>query len=253
MSLWKLAFPAAAVAAVLQVGTLSHAATITDPLTGSGNLDNTPAAVNDVNPADRWEAPTSLTRTAGGTAIATGSATTDDVATLGFTPVSGNVYQLSTTLTTGGGSGGDWLYIAFVNKRTTTNLFDGGTLQGPFALIRTNAASASDPAGAVYAFAGPGASNQFASDPDNGAGTHTLTLELDTTAAAWKVRFLEDGVQIGSPHTYQTNPTISAVSFGAYQSATGTALNFSLTTVPEPASAALFGAGALCLLARRRA
>jgi len=245
-------------ACVAGLGKTCHATTITDPLTGSGDLNNSSPGIDDYNGADKWQAtPAHFTRTGSGTTIPA-SPGTNDIASLAFVPAAGTVYSLSTTFNFGvAGSAGDWLFIAFLGARNNQDLFSGGaggTNTAPFALIRTSALNAGDPAGAVYAFAGPAVTNQFAFSAGTGTGTHTLTLQLDTTGAAWKTSFFEDGLQVGSTFTYSTNPTLTAVSFGNYQSAAGAATNFSLTSVPEPASLLLCGLGmaSLLLVSRRR-
>jgi hypothetical protein len=128
--------------------------------------------------------------------------------------------------------------------------------------------------GQEVVFGGPGTGNQRLATAVGAVATgvaHTFTLQLDTTAAAWRLNAFLDGVQqdlngasAGNTYTYATNPAARYLAIstgtnvtGSESVANGTIDNFVLTgptIVPEPGmvGVVLVGLGWLAAGRRRR-
>ena len=177
---------------------------------------------------------------------------------LPFTPQAGNVYDLHLAIASSGtGASGNWLGLAFAQAGLSGHTSGGGSSalsnDATYGLIIDKGS------GVVQSFAGLGTANGkistsagFLSQGTSSPTYHTFDILLDTTNTSWTVSWLVDGVQPagGSPFTYTTNPTIGNVIFGTNK-LTGVVSDFSLTTVPEPASLGLFALGALGILRRK--
>jgi hypothetical protein len=244
---------------------------ISDPLTGSGALNGSAPLVDTYNPTDTWNAyngsatsyftrgATNTTMTATNVQFLNGTANPAAPATadLMFSPTAGNLYTLTATFTLGTGTNGEWLPFGFTGVDSNTLTYSAAS-NGPWMLIRTTATnSGSQNAGDLQLFPTGTSSSQAVTGVNSGVtgSTETLSIVLDTTQPQWAASWYENGSQLGTTYTYPagSNPTsISAVEFGEYWQASGSVANFSLTTVPEPASLSVMAIGAIGLLTRRR-
>jgi hypothetical protein len=139
---------------------------------------------------------------------------------LPFMPHAGYIYTLTASLTFSGNPG-NWIGLGFAQNVPTNTAIgygrfsDGGSVppdEGPNGydwIILTEGN------GNVQYFAGAGGSGAvtnlngfFAA----GAGTHTVTVGLDTTGTKWVMDAFVDGVSAGT-NTYSSNPPIGAVGF----------------------------------------
>lgn len=149
-----------------------------------------------------------------------------DASTLGdswvlpFTPHAGYIYTLTASLTFTGNPG-SWVGLGFaqtvpINAAINFGRYaDGGTTppdQGPngydFIIL-------TESSGNIQYFAGPAAAPAGTIANSNnffpaGAGTHTVTVVLDTTGTQWGMSASVDGNLAGT-NTYGTNPPIGAV------------------------------------------
>jgi len=185
-----------------------------------------------------------------------------NTALLAFTPQSGYVYTLSATLTFTA-TPGNWIALGFASHNPAQNagsakLTDTGAT-GPdgIAWMIANDATGNN----EQFFSGPGASPGAgiggAQGLMSGAGTFTLSLNLDTTGSLWTISSFIDGTQLGTAFTYTANPTIAAVglgqnSLGAPGNVKWDTFDLSATTVPEPSAFALAGIGAAMFALLRR-
>jgi hypothetical protein len=225
---------------------------------GTAGATWTSDSTTSTNPDALWNA-------SGGTY--TGTGTTD--ATLGtlitnaflpFVPQSGLIYDAHIALASSGvGASGNWLGLTFAPAGLNGHTAGGG------ASALSNMAGAGliidKGSGQVQSFGGAGTANGainsatgFVAQGTTTPTYHTFDILLDTTGVQWKVSWLVDGVTpsgVGTTSfTYATNPSIGDIVFGSNK-LTGTASDFSLTTVPEPGSMMILGLGALVLTRRR--
>jgi hypothetical protein len=148
-----------------------------------------------------------------------------DASTLGdswllpFTPHAGYVYTVTASLTFSGNPN-NWVGLGFAQRAPTNaaggygRFSDGGATppqQGPNGydwLILTESG------GTIQYFTGPGGSPAGGitngSFFTSGAGTHIVTVVLDTTGAQWKYSASVDGTSTLT-YTYSSNPPIGAV------------------------------------------
>ena len=144
-----------------------------------------------------------------GTLLGSGldNSTAGDSWLLPFTPHSGYIYTETAVLTFYGGPG-NWIGLGF-SQTIPTNAVGSARMgdadvNGYDWILLVNGGTAN-----VEWFGSPGtpaiynANNSFA----GGAGTHTVTVVLDTTAAQWAISAYVDGVQMGSTTSYTSNPT----------------------------------------------
>ena len=103
--------------------------------------------------------------------------------------------------------------------------------------------------GQVVSFLGPGLTSS--AGEGTYTGSTTLTIVLNTEAAAWTAEWFVNGGSVRS-EAYGSNPTINYVGLGIEDGASTTFSNFELTVVPEPGSLALMGLGGLLIARRRR-
>jgi len=181
---------------------------------------------------------------------------------LPIVPVLGYTYDLEATITTPAATGGHGLEMAF--------LYNNGNGH----LTAEQAISNNDPAGLILdrdavsgggyfdVFEGTGTSGDThfapsATDLTSGAPGNTVTVDIlytPTSSTSGTLSWYMNGfLATGSPVTV-TGLTggISDIQLGDNRAAVGTITNFSLTAVPEPASAALALISAVPLLMRRR-
>jgi hypothetical protein len=199
----------------------------------------------------------SITGTGGTTAQQIGSAF------LSFTPESNKVYTLSVTLSQPTGTAaGQWASIGFSNGITTAQTHNTTTTGGaPWMLWRNGAAGGND----VEAYPGRAANPSGGAAEVDATVSATLTIELNTLASAWQVRWLVDGTPFynytyktlqtdpGSQQNFDGNPVITQVSIARNASSAPVFDTFTLTeAIPEPSAALLGSLGLLALLRRRR-
>jgi hypothetical protein len=126
---------------------------------------------------------------------------------LPFTPHPGYLYTETAVLTFYGGPG-NWVGLGFAQTIPTNAVgsarMGDADVNGYDWILLVNGGTAN-----VEWFGSPGtpaiynANNSFA----GGAGTHTVTVVLDTTAAQWAISAYVDGVQMGPTTNYTSNPT----------------------------------------------
>lgn len=159
-------------------------------------------------------------------------------ALLAFTPQAGYIYSLSGTVTTD--TAGGWLSLGFSQNANINANFYGATNNGSAWILKH-----------------PNSSEQFFSDSTTAAGgaaiagTVTLGVVLNTTAAQWTAEWFVNGSKVGSTYTYTTNPTINYVGFSKSVTS-GTIDDFSFSAVPEPSIASLGVLAAMMVIGRRR-
>ncbi|MGC9261493.1 MAG: PEP-CTERM sorting domain-containing protein, partial [Phycisphaerae bacterium] len=193
------------------------------------------------------------------------SGKTRDSAYLGFTPISGQVYTLSATLTITGvdsAPGNDSLDIGFPgNIQAGTNPLGGtSTLNtgwdwpasisnvyaSPWVLLNASG-------GGTY-FTGPYTEGSGTMSSTAAVGSaNNIAITLNTGASAWTYQVFDNSNAVSPVVTFTTNPTITAIGL-QNAGVIGTVSNFSLTdvAVPEPATLALAAAGGLVLLLLKR-
>lgn len=177
---------------------------------------------------------------------------------LPFTPQSGYLYTLSATITFTGAPG-NWVSLGFSQfnpVNSATPRFADSAVNGYDWMIANDATGNNE-----QFFAGvrgtPAAGIGGSQALMSGAGTFTLTLNLDTSGAQWGISSFIDGVQLGTNFVYGSNPTIAAVGLGQNTLTTPGNLqwdNIQLTAspVPEPSAFALAGVGAAMFALLRR-
>lgn len=166
-----------------------------------------------------------------------------DNAFLAFTPTVGKVYTLSATLTQP--SGASWAAIGFTeNSNVAIDFWENTpTVTAPWVLYRAAA-------GNVDSFLGPLTGG--VEDEGDHPGGISLSILLNTEGAAWTAEWFVNGGSVRS-ETFASNPTgINYVGLGRENNTDVIFSSFSLTVIPEPSVAALFGLGGLALLRRRR-
>lgn len=204
----------------------------------------------DVRPNNQTWTANSLWK-ADGSKTANGNAN----AWLPFAPQAGKIYALTLEANPDASTSNDWFAIGFSDGNATTNWHTNAANQiFGWMLNRENDASAS----VIQTFLGPDTTDAagFDLNPDI-VGPVELQVVLNTMDAAWTLEWLVDGQSLRGPVAFGTNPPISQVGFGAWNTATGLVGNFTLADltaepIPEPATLSLLGLGGLLALRRRR-
>ncbi len=174
--------------------------------------------------------------------------------TLPFSPVAGNIYELSANLsfTTNDTS---WIGLGFADASASwtglpalgnANRFTGTVITGYSWMI-------SAPTAGQSGFRGNGGNNAATENPgvEVLSSAVALTITLDTTAANWQTSYFVNSVLLGTTTATGSQP-IDSVGFSVFNGALGSVDNFQLSVVPEPGAALLGGIGLLALLRRRR-
>jgi len=237
---------------------------IFDPLDGSGTPGS--GTLHNTAPTDRtggigsdlWDADeTTTTPFQSDGTINTGQAAG---AWIAFTPMVGNIYQLSATLNTTAGDA-QWNALGFTSGGDSTQTFNGDGGFGNMLLRQerdpffSNFANATiDPA---TAFPGEDTGGGVAFDVGTGAIDYAIILDAtDADSANWTMAFYADGTQVLGPTTAASGNfnTINHVGLSTLENAAGTVSDFQLATliIPEPASLALLGLGSALILGGRR-
>ena len=179
--------------------------------------------------------------------------------TLPFSPVAGNIYELSANLafTTNDTS---WIGVGFADASATWtglpalgngNRFTGSVITG--SVITGYSWMISAPTAGQSGFRGNGGTNAATETPgvEVFSSSVLLTITLDTTAANWQTSYFVNSVLLGTTTAVGSQP-IDSVGFSVFNGALGSVDNFQLTSIPEPSAALLGAAGVLGLLRRRR-
>ena len=203
---------------------------------------------------------------------ADGSQTAADAATNGssdaylpFTPSSGNIYTLSATMSPSLTSGSNWFALGFVGSFSSATSTTGGAVNngdgvnawfadsgsgqlnaGPW-LLMNSGWNGEDPNESY--FPGPGASGAV---DFTGKSGDTVAIVLNTQSSAWTFQVFVNGTNVSPVIPFSSNPAITGVGLGQFAPAVGSVSNFSLTSVPEPATLGLCAVGGLGLLLLKR-
>jgi hypothetical protein len=127
-----------------------------------------------------------------------------------FTPRAGYVYTVTASVTFLGNPG-NWIAMGFgqnlpTNAAAGSGQFNQSGVNGfDWILLNEN--------GNTEYFAANSTTITNATLFTGGAGTHTVTVALDTTGAQWVIYAFVDGVSAGT-NTYATNPTLASVGIG---------------------------------------
>jgi hypothetical protein len=151
---------------------------------------------------------------------------------LPFYPQAGYVYTLTASLTFTGNPG-SWVGLGFAqndpaNIALGNGRFSDSGVNGYDWLILN------EPSGNVQYFTGP---RGTAPDIFNGTGftggAQTLKVQvvLDTTGSLWSMTAYVNGVQMGSPVTYSSNPSIGAVGITQTSLSASTAVQWNYLTL----------------------
>lgn len=206
---------------------------------------------------------------------ASSGATGSSDAFLPFTPSNGNVYTLSANFdVVGGSTNPNWFAFGFVQSFSSATSTVTGAANNGNGVNAWPGSSGTDTASASYLNAGPwllvqknnvqaAYPNQYFTGPGaaangtypSGVGTADMSIVLNTEASAWTYQVFEGGTSVSPIIAFATNPAIGGVMLGQWANTSGQVSNFSLTSVPEPASLGLcvFGGLGLLLLRRRTA
>lgn len=260
-----------ALVSLAALGTLSLAASAQAGVIFSDDFDATVgntinATAPDVRPgSETWTSTADTAFAAGGHAGMVNAARS---AYLSFTPVAGNIYELSVDVRLNSTSGGIATLGFFDNRITTTTSPNAGSpndVRTPWLGLRNNGGAllrdkVDDGQGFADKTTAVETSTIKASDAPLTWKWNTLKLVLDTTGTDWTLAgYVTDTtdtlVQVGTTHTYVGNGGLNAVTSVGFSSIAGTTIqydNFLLNNVvPEPASLALLALGALAMLPRR--
>ena len=148
---------------------------------------------------------------------------------LPFTPTDGHVYKVTVEANPDASGSSDWFALGFsqsANVGAGQGWHTSNTVHS-WMLNRENDASTS----VIQTFRGAGTANGASHDliPDV-VGPVQMSVVLDTTGVNWTVQWFAQGSAIRGPEAFGTNPTATShVGIGAWNTATGSVDNFSLT------------------------
>ncbi|MDA8378783.1 MAG: PEP-CTERM sorting domain-containing protein [Planctomycetia bacterium] len=184
-------------------------------------------------------------------------------AQLNFTPLSGDIYTLSATVSlTNGANTAAYLSIGFLSNANSSNLtagWDNGNVTSgdvsasPWVLVTWE-----NDAGTY--FTGPGTKNAagFSTGQSGALTNDNFEIVLNTTGAdtsnsPWTYQIYNNNTLVSgsNPIDLPAGTVINEVGMQA-ASATGTVSSFELATVPEPATLGLVAVGGLGLLLLKR-
>ena len=204
------------------------------------------------------------TWTAASTIMANGSMAAGSAsAWLPYTFGSGT-YEVKLDINTTYSNSTAFLVVSFINSNTPWGTGQFNTVTGTYSTFGLRRNLEAD------FWAGTGnAGNVVMGSLSSGTSLiGTLRLVLNTTGTNWtvdtyytpsggsEITFDMNGASAGTTYTYATNPsTFKGVGFSSNTGSAGSVDNFTLSTVPEPSTAALLllgGASALCIALRRR-
>jgi hypothetical protein len=171
-------------------------------------------------------------------------------AVLPFTPLSGEIYQLQATFIAaspfGSGNSG-WAALQFLD----TSSGNYASASRPSMIFRADGGGTGfqNGIGGSGTVSGTAATGSYTSD------TVVNTMVLNTTGSTWTVAFSwqdlthpADSVSAAAVPLSSPGSTVNTVDLGFVPGTTGTITNFSLQTVPDPATLGLFAIGGLGLL-----
>jgi hypothetical protein len=238
-------------AVVLSVGSAASASLIVDTVIYADPLDGVSGDLDGTSPADRggtgsvdWDAISSFK--ANGSIVVGGKGG----AWLPFTPVAGNIYQLSADVnTTGSSNSNQWSTLGFSNAGDADDHF---IPQGYATMILRDDR---DPVSST-AFTGLGTGGSSNYVPPSGVVELAIVLDAtDASAANWTAEYFFDGTSLGTPATAASGSfgDITHAGFSTLSSSAGTVADFQLATmvIPEPVSLAFLALGGVALLKRR--
>ncbi|HZM04366.1 MAG TPA: hypothetical protein VFC44_15295 [Candidatus Saccharimonadales bacterium] len=133
---------------------------------------------------------------------------------LPFTPQSGYVYNVSASVNINGNPG-SWVVACFAQHYTNYPIASAP----PNGSISAYDWTLRNFTGNTEYFGGGAAANAiYNATPaiPTGAGAYTFTQILDTTGSKWVVTAFFNGVQLGVPFTYASNPAIGALGVGQH-------------------------------------
>ncbi len=173
-----------------------------------------------------------------------GGAISGGASNLAFTPSAGYIYTLSIDVTVTN-STTSWISFGFTDSLShSANPFEPSSTM----LLRGTADGSGN---WVQGFRGP--FEQYTASPGPAANPfgveNNLAIVLDTTGAQWSTSSYVNG-ELAGTYVYTTNPTIAGVGINFGTAATFS--HFTLSAVPEPATAVLLIGGLGLLTARRR-
>ncbi|MDF3129122.1 PEP-CTERM sorting domain-containing protein [Kiritimatiellaeota bacterium B1221] len=222
----------------LMVSKVSAEVLYSEDFEGTGDLHGTTPDVRTGNfgtdASATWQARTGPSFSATG-GIPSGN---KGSALLAFTPVTGQLYELSVDIR-GTSSSVDnddkWLGVGFSQNADLTRDMSANRGYAWMSIV-------SDPdLGQGNRYGGSNGSN---SDAFTFSRTETwvnLKVLLDTRDTNWSASWYVDDVKVTDTFTYTTNPTINWVGYSVQQNSKGVYDNFQLSVIPEPSSLMLVG------------
>jgi hypothetical protein len=157
---------------------------------------------------------------------------------LPFTPQSGYVYYLTASVNLNANPG-SWIVTCFAQKYQHFAIASAP----PNSSINAYDWTLRNFTGNTEFFAGnAGNNNVYNSTPavPTGAGSYTFTQVLDTTSNKWVITAFFNGVQLGSPYTFASTPTIASVGLGQHTE-TGTPPTYQWTSLTLAATPIVIG------------
>lgn len=242
--------PSLSLGILLACSSLQAATIFSDNFDGTGVLNGT--TPDTTTGAAAWVSSTAFN--ANGAFLAS-SGTAGASATLLFTPSSGEVYTLESRMDVTSTTG--WLAMGFATGQSTANNANARFVNGSTPLGRVWMLMGEAGGGAAWQ---DGTSvNHVEDNTISVTGTIDLRIVLDTTAATWTSTWYAKDATVGSytlikgTENVVSQAAINSVGFAlSGNSVPGTITSFSLTTIPEPSSAALLGGLGFLVMFRRR-